>query len=616
MKIAGATLNQIPLDWKGNAQNILEALMDADEKGVKLLCFPELSICGYGCEDVFLSDWMWEKALKTLTEKILPLAPEIAFTAGLPLKYEGKMFNCVAFCKNREIKYIIPKQNLAKDGVHYEPRWFTEWEVDRKAIISLNNKKIPIGDYVIDFENYTIGFEICEDAWRVDRPANRLCKRGVDLILNPSASHFAIDKSLSRQELVVNSSKNYNCTYIYANLLGNEAGRMIYDGELMIAKDGELKFRNELLSFKNYQLGIWDTENDHAKIAPSFESNPNQEFRKAVSLALFDYLRKSYSNGFVLSLSGGADSSTSAVLVAEMIRLGIAELGLELFLKKIHKSEWYAEFQNDNEVRQKIANRIFTTAYQSTENSGKATLQSAQKLAEEIGAVFYHWSIDKEIKGYTKKISDNIGRKLNWGKDDIALQNIQARARSPIIWILANIKNALLLTTSNRSEGSVGYTTMDGDTSGSIAPIAAIDKPFIIQWLKWAEKNLGYESLSYVNSLQPTAELRPEDQSQSDETDLMPYPLLQRIEELAIRERLSPVEIYRLIKFSWEGEINILKPSIHKFFKLWTRNQWKRERIAVSFHLDDYNVDPKTWCRFPILSSSFKEELEELEKAE
>lgn len=616
MKIAGATLNQVPLDWKGNSVNILEALKDADEQGVELLCFPELSVCGYGCEDVFLSEWMWEKALKTLNEKILPFAPDLAFTAGLPFKFEGKMYNCVAFCSEGEIKYIIPKQNLAKDGVHYEPRWFTEWEVGRTASIKLNNREVLIGDYVIDFENYKIGFEICEDAWRVDRPANRLCKRGVNLIMNPSASHFAIDKSLSRQDLVVNSSRNYDCTYIYANLLGNEAGRMIYDGELMIAKNGELKFRNELLSFKNYQLGIWDTENDHAKIVPSFESNPNQEFRKAVSLALFDYLRKSYSNGFVLSLSGGADSSTSAVLVAEMIRLGIEELGVKLFLKKIHKKDWYSGLKNDKDVRLKIANRIFTTAYQSTENSSKATLESAQKLAEEIGAVFYHWGIDEEIKGYTEKISKNIGRNLNWKEDDIALQNIQARARSPIIWILANIKNALLLTTSNRSEGSVGYTTMDGDTSGSIAPIAAIDKPFIIQWLKWAERNLGYESLSYVNSLQPTAELRPEDQSQSDETDLMPYPLLQRIEELAIRERLSPVEIYLLIKSSWEGELNILKPSIHKFFKLWTRNQWKRERIAVSFHLDDYNVDPKTWCRFPILSSAFKEELEELEKAE
>lgn len=346
---------------------------------------------------------MWQKAFKTLTEKILPFAPKLSFTAGLPIKFEDKMYNCVAFCTNGQIQYIIPKQNLAKDGVHYEPRWFTAWEVGEKSSINLNRIEIPFGDYVIDFHNYTIGFEICEDAWRVDRPANRLCKRGVNLILNPSASHFAIDKSLSRQDLVVSSSQKYECTYIYANLLGNEAGRMIYDGELMIAKNGELKFRNELLSFKNYQLGIWDTEKDHSKIADSFVSNPNQEFRKAVSLALFDYLRKSFSNGFVLSLSGGADSSTTAILVSEMIRLGIEELGLELFLEKIHKSDWYEELKMEAEVNKIITNRLLTTAYQSTENSGFATFKSAKKLANEIGAVFYHWNIDDEVNGYTQK---------------------------------------------------------------------------------------------------------------------------------------------------------------------------------------------------------------------
>ncbi|WMN06328.1 nitrilase-related carbon-nitrogen hydrolase [Marivirga arenosa] len=614
MKIAGATLNQIPLDWTGNTLNILGALKEAKSQRVELLCFPELTICGYGCQDVFLSDWMWQKALHILVSRILPEAPDMAFVVGLPIKFEGDLYNCAAFCDHNEIQYIIPKQNLAKDGVHYEPRWFMEWPVGKQTEIKIDDRIIPIGDYTVDYKGFTIGLEICEDAWREDRPANRLCKRGVDIILNPSASHFALNKTKSRNDLVLDSSKNYNCIYVYANLLGNEAGRMIYDGELIIASHGELKFKNELLSFQNFQIGTWDTDDEKSISIP--EVDINQEFRRAVSLALYDYLRKSYSNGFVLSLSGGADSSSTAVLVAEMIKLGLKELSLSVFLERIHKIEWYEGIKDSKAPEKEIAKRLFTTAYQSTVNSGEATFKSAKELANEIGAVFYNWSIDDEVEGYTQKISKSIGRQLNWDQDDIALQNIQARARSPIIWILANINNALLLTTSNRSEGSVGYTTMDGDTSGSIAPIAAIDKPFIIQWLKWAEKELGYASLSYVNSLRPTAELRPSEKSQSDESDLMPYPLLQSIEELAIRDRYSPLEIYEKLRLTWNGEKSILKPSIQKFFKLWSRNQWKRERIAVSFHLDDYNVDPKTWCRFPILSSSFKEELEELEKAE
>jgi NAD+ synthase (glutamine-hydrolysing) len=146
-----------------------------------------------------------------------------------------------------------------------------------------------------------------------------------------------------------------------------------------------------------------------------------------------------------------------------------------------------------------------------------------------------------------------------------------------------------------------------------IAPIAAIDKPFIINWLKWAEKNLGYKSLKYVNSLQPTAELRPSSNKQTDETDLMPYPILQAIENLAINHKKSPVEVYLSLKQELQLEKENLKKHILKFYRLWSRNQWKRERIAPSFHLDDYNVDPKTWYRFPILSGAFTEELKALE---
>jgi NAD+ synthase (glutamine-hydrolysing) len=155
---------------------------------------------------------------------------------------------------------------------------------------------------------------------------------------------------------------------------------------------------------------------------------------------------------------------------------------------------------------------------------------------------------------------------------------------------------------------------MDGDTSGSISPIAGVDKDFVIHWLQWAEKNLDRPGLRAVNSLTPTAELRPLERSQTDEKDLMPYSILVAIERLAIRDRRSPIEVYRELLKNNEFEAAQLKEYIKKFFRLWSRNQWKRERLAPSFHLDDFNVDPKTWCRFPILSGGFEEELNELDK--
>ncbi|QSE96947.1 NAD(+) synthase [Fulvivirga lutea] len=614
MRIGTATVNQTPLDWKGNTHNIIEAIREAKQNNVELLCLPELCITGYGCEDLFLSNWLYERALEELL-KIIPECKGLLVAIGLPIKFQKQNYNCACLINNAEIVGFYAKQNMALDGVHYEPRWFIPWQSGRISQLKINGSDYEIGDITYDYKNWKIGFEICEDAWRQDRPACRLVERGVNLILNPSASHFAFGKTEDRQKLIINSSIDFKCTYVYSNLLGNEAGRMIYDGEMMIAQNGRHIQRNSLLSFKNTNFlyadvepdKILHTRNDIAK------SNKNEEFAQAASLALFDYLRKSRSKGFTLSLSGGADSSTIAILVSEMVRRGIQELGLEEFKKK-SGLELQTSSKSIDTSSKEICSQLLSCAYQGTKNSSTDTLNSAKELADEIGAKFYHWTIDEEVGSYTSKIEKALGRKLSWETDDIALQNIQARSRSPIIWMMANIKNNLLLTTSNRSEGDVGYATMDGDTSGSISPIAAVDKYFIIHWLKWAEKELGYSSLRHVNSLAPSAELRPLEQTQTDEADLMPYHIIVEIERLAIREHNSPIEVYTKLKAKELESADLLKAHIAKFYRLWSRNQWKRERIAPSFHLDDFNVDPRTWCRFPILSKGFEEELEELNK--
>ena len=218
-----------------------------------------------------------------------------------------------------------------------------------------------------------------------------------------------------------------------------------------------------------------------------------------------------------------------------------------------------------------------------------------------------------------------IGRSLTWGDDDITLQNIQARVRAPGVWMFANIRNALLISTSNRSEAAVGYATMDGDTSGGISPLAGIDKVFIRKWLIWMEKvgpsyandeRENLPSLSCINIQQPTAELRPQERAQTDEDDLMPYPVLDVIERYAIRDKIGPVDIWQLTQRDFpQYSASVLGNWVIRFFTLWCRNQWKRERYAPSFHLDDENLDPKTWCRFPILNGGFSNELQQLRDA-
>ncbi|GAB2490875.1 MAG: NAD(+) synthase [Cytophagales bacterium] len=608
LRIACATVNQTPLDWEGNLNRILKAIAAAKEQRADLVCFPELAITGYGSEDLFLSYWYPQKALSQLA-KLIPYCQGITVAVGLPVRMADKVYNTVAVIENGILKGFVAKQFMAIDGVHYEFRWFTPWQAHEVIQLEWQGEKIPFGDLTFHLQGIHYGFEICEDAWRGPvRPGYRLRDRKVDLIFNPSASHFAMKKTLERKELIEFSSKTFDCYYAYVNLLGNESGRMIFDGEILLAKDGNILGRNQLLSFQDFQVLIFTLENKEQNPAPI--QAKEWEFVQASSLGLFDYLRKSKSKGFVLSLSGGADSSTIAVLVAEMVSRGVDELGLEKFLEKIGLVH---SFQTED-PKKELVGLLLTTAYQGTRNSSEDTFNSAKTLAESLGAKFYSWTIDEEVSSYTEKIEKAIGRKLTWEKDDITLQNIQARTRSPIIWMLANLNQALLLSTSNRSEGDVGYTTMDGDTSGSISPIAAVDKHFIIHWLKWAEKELDRPGLAAVNSLTPTAELRPLENTQTDETDLMPYSLLVEIERLAIRDRRSPMDTFELLKTETDLDPEQLKGYIKKFFRLWSRNQWKRERLAPSFHLDEFNVDPKTWYRFPILSGGFEEELRQLDQ--
>lgn len=635
LRVAGACLNQTPLDFAGNNTRILSVISEAKEAGVQLLCLPELAISGYGCEDTFFSEYVSQESLESLAS-IIPATRGITVSVGLPMEFERSMYNVVALLHDGELVGLVPKQELAGDGIYYEPRWFKPWKTDLVDSYSWRGEEYLFGDLIFEIDGIRIGFEICEDAWNGIRPATRHYVNNVDIILNPSASNFAFGKSKVREMLVREASRAFQCTYVYSNLLGNESGRIIYDGEILVAQAGDLLARNRRFSFKDHQVLPVVVEIDKPRIQrkksfnfemeipdnlvlvegayetvmpekspgvhPEMESK-EEEFYFAETLALFDYMRKSYSRGFVLSLSGGADSSACAVLCAHALLRADRELGREGLLERL---SYLGLTESDN-----IIEKTLTCVYQATRNSGDETLESARELAKDLGATFHNWNVESLHSEYISLAESAIGRKLTWETDDLALQNIQARLRSPGIWMLANIHKALLITTSNRSEAAVGYATMDGDTSGGLAPLGGMDKDSLLEWLKWAESALDVSGLQYVNSLQPTAELRPADRTQTDEGDLMPYGILDDIEKAAIRDYKSPLEVFQTLKGAYPDLV--LKGYIRRFFTLWARNQWKRERYAPSFHLDDANLDPKTWCRFPILNGGYARALAEMD---
>ncbi len=652
LRVAAATLNQTPLDWSGNQRNIADAIDRARSEGATLLCLPELCITGYGCEDAFLSAAVHETAFAVLRE----LAPEthgMAVSFGLPVRHNKANFNSCCLVTDGELRGFVAKRALAGDGIHYEPRWFKPWPLGERSVLEIGGSAYPLGDLQFDLGGIRVGFEICEDAWALRRPGAELHLEMADIVLNPSASHFAFGKHAVRERLVLEGSRSFGVTYVYANLRGNEAGRAIYDGDALIATGGRLVARTSRFQFESCGLIAATVDVDKTRSLSSGSSSftpvtgvdalsvhvPSElpratpvheelsldpwersselkaeEFARSVSLALFDYLRKSRSHGFVVSLSGGADSAAVACLVRLMVAFAVRELGLDGFKDKLSYIAGLAPAASEPA----LTHELLTTVYQSTRNSTPTTRKAAAELARSLGARHLQFDVDLLVERYRSIVEEALGRELDWAHDDLALQNIQARARAPGVWLLANVQRSLLLSTSNRSEAAVGYATMDGDTSGGLSPIAGIDKAYLQKWLRWLESQgpegvFALPILSLVNQQAPTAELRPAEQSQTDEADLMPYDVLDAIERAAIRDKLAPLEVFTTVSTDFPQHApEQVGRWVERFFVLFSRNQWKRERYAPSFHLDDANLDPKTWCRFPILSGGFERELAEL----
>lgn len=652
---ATASVNQTPLDWRGNLERCRQAVQTARDRGASVVLLPELALPGYGCEDAFHAAHIEHRSWESL-KALCSHSRGMVVGVGLPVLHRGALYNCAALIVDGKLAGIAAKQHLAGDGIHYEPRWFRPWPPQKSVRVSARGlptfngaKTVPMGELVFDVGGYRFGFEICEDAWVADRPGSRLASLAVDAIFNPSASHFAFGKRARRERLVQDASRALHAVYVYSNLVGNESGRALYDGGSYLTVDGEIEAATERFSFRDVEVAdasidlevvrrgyrrtvsapstVEDPEGslvavpfDWPEAAPPVPTTPRpeweklseteltfEEFTRVEALALFDYMRKAHSRGYVVSLSGGADSACCATLVGEMVALGTHQLGDAAFAERLGL-----------DPDKPFTAQVLTCAYQPTENSGETTRNAAAKVAEALHARYFVLDVQPMLDAYRTAIEGALGRELSWATDDIMLQNLQARIRSPSIWAFANEGNQILIATSNRSEAAVGYTTMDGDSSGGLAPISGVDKSFVLAWLSWMETTgpcgVGpMPALEAITAQRPTAELRPPGAEQRDEDDLMPYAVLDAIEELYIRDRLAPQAVLDALGGRFpEHDRGDLIEWIKKFYALWVRNQWKRERIAPSFHLDDENLDPKTWCRYPILGGDWSEELSAL----
>ena len=669
--LAAASLNQTVGDWQGNERRIRDAISAARDTGAKLLLLPEMCLPGYSLGDRLLRVGTIERSWQMLLH-LRDATVGMAVAVGLPIMVEGTVYNAMALLADGVVLGLCAKENLATGDVQYENRYYQSWPHGRLIDFrGPDGTVVPLGTQMFFLPGLgTVAFEICEDAWKGLRPGSTYALAGAEILLNPSASWFTIGKHRLRRRLVESISRADHCFYLYTSLSGCDATRLIFDGSLFLAVDGRVEAEGRRFVFtRDWELvdrvvdlreirharmeeGSWRDQQTRASwgaygqspgvvrvdgdfstrrvaaapppywIPPEpdhpdpslrylentvFDGRPireedlsHVELEVALALALRDYTRKTGIRNCTLALSGGRDSAMVAWLVRQMHRYSHPYLSAE-------------------ELRRLIKPR-FLCAYLATENSGTVTRAAARAVAEEIGARFHDGNVQPALSAAHDVVESMTGEPLSWRNPDhdVTLQNIQARVRGMLIWTLANLEGALLLVTSNKSEAAVGYTTMDGDSSGGLAPISDVPKSLIKLYLDWAADFHGLQSLQTLKGLDASAELRPQGSGQTDEADLMPFPILDRLMHAFVQLALDPREIlvrlWPAVRAHYEDDLSRFAADIRKFVRLFCFAQWKRERIAISFRVTSFDLDPKTGFRFPPVQAPFTEELAEMDQ--
>jgi NAD+ synthase (glutamine-hydrolysing) len=637
VKIGTAAISVKVGDFTGNTNRLRAAIEAARAQGVHLLVTPELGISGYSLEDrVF-----WPDIARQSWAALFDLARscrEISVFIGLPVRIDAMIYNAAALVSHGKVRGLILKRYLPTYSIFYEGRNWTAWPGGVTRV-----EGVPAGDLVFRLPFAAVSAEICEDLWSAASPAHERVIAGAEIICNPSASPFTPGKNLERKRLVMGAAGNLKAVYAYANLLGCDNSRLVFDGGGLIATPEALLCEGPLLSKKSWTMSsavvdlddvtrvraentTWrlnasrgegggatqtvdvpdvpfrpSTTAEYAAQLPKSFYVPDTPLAKpspaacfdelfdALVLGLRDYFEKvGVFQRFLVALSGGRDSALCLLMAVEAAKV----------LKEGAEADRFAE-------------HIETVYLPNKAFSSSATEAAARGLAEELGVPFRVVSIHEEVELASVKAAEMAG-----GADRVtplARQNLQARVRGAMMLNWANSVGGLLLVTSNLSEAAVGYTTTGGDNEGGYSPIANVPKTIVSRLLEYLAERDGIASLKAILAIPPSAELAPD---QTDEADLMPYIVLDDLMYLYARRRLSLADCWRLLCHRHPAhDPETLRAWTADFARRFAGNQWKRDQHPVSMKVMDLDLDPKTGFRFPV-TQSIQHELDMLSTAD
>lgn len=603
--VSTCNLNQWALDFDGNLGRTIESIREAKRHGARLRVGPELELSGYSCEDHFLEIDTFmhcEQSLAAILDS--DVTDDILCDIGMPIMHNNVRYNCKVFCCNRRILFIRPKANLANDGNYHEPRFFSSWKAPSALLehtlspllakANGGQRTVPIGMAMLQTAETMVGCEICEELWAPNSPHVAMALSGAEIFVNGSGSHHSLRKLEARLSLMQSATVKCGGVYLYSNHRGCDGTRLYFDGSSLIVLNGKVLSQAsqfslqdvevvsnvvdlaDVRSFRNSGCSIQEQSSlsiaqesgciyptittpfslvipplaggPHYPFAPSLPIPvrvhcPEEECLRGPACWLWDYLRRSGASGFLLPLSGGADSSsvcaivfTMCLLIAEAVANGDATVeqqvkkmwpGCESSLTISTTSPPMSSVHSSviHEHARALCNHVLTTVYIGTDNSSSLTRDRASSLSKACNSYHSTLYIDTIIRAVLTVFMTVSSAKeprflLHGGTktEDLALQNIQARLRMVVSYFLAQLLPwvrgesgyLLVLSSSNVDECLRGYMTKYDCSSADINPIGGICKADLTRMMCYAADN--YQAMTILKEIAdapPTAELQP-----------------------------------------------------------------------------------------------------------
>jgi NAD+ synthase (glutamine-hydrolysing) len=524
VRLSMAQINPTVGDISGNVDQILADCKLAAAGGADIVVFGEMSVTGYPIEDLATRESFVAKAEAAVERLSTSLVSEglgeLMVVVGHPALAPKGQRNGWAIAQNCA-SVILGGRVVGKYAKHHLPNY---------SVFDEYRNFVP-GDELLTVEHLGLKFAvvICEDIWQTGGPVAEISEQGCDVTLVLNGSPFEVDKDDRRLELVRELAIKHHTTTAYVNLIGGQDD-LVFDGDsIVVDATGQLIGRSQQFAADLLSVDIDADSTSLASAHPLVKRGDNWQIWNALVLGLRDYCTKNGFKSVVLGLSGGIDSAVCAVIASDA-------LGAE----NVYGISMPSVFSSDH------------------------SKSDAQDLAERNGCRYFTVPIETMVQSFENELQFS----------GLASENLQARVRGVILMGLSNQHGHLTLTTGNKSELAVGYSTIYGDSVGGFAPIKDVEKTLVWELAKWRNsqaKDAGQIEPIPQNSITkpPSAELRP---GQVDQDSLPEYEVLDAILEEYVGNRASAAAI---ISAGFESEM------VHRIVSLVDRAEWKRRQSAI-----------------------------------